>query len=79
VLVVSSLALVVKEVGLEGVSPFPLGGCFSVTPAVDKGEDFRLIGLIKSQKWLVVFGLSSEIVVWDQGDDFWDGECNAPP
>lgn len=59
--VVSLLALVVKEVGLEGVSPFRLGGCSSVIPAVDKGEVFRVAGLIKSHKWLVVFGLSSEI------------------
>jgi len=31
-----SLALVVREVGVEGVY-FPLGVCFSATPIVDKG------------------------------------------
>jgi hypothetical protein len=74
VLVASSSALVVKEDEVEGVFPFSLGGCSSVAPAADKGEDFRLTGLIQSQKWLVGFGPSSVIVVWDLGDNFWDGE-----
>ncbi len=56
-----SLALVVREVGVEGVY-FPLGVCFSATPIVDKGDDFRLNGLIQSHKWPVGFGLSSEMV-----------------
>jgi hypothetical protein len=56
-----SLALVVREVGVEGVY-FPLGVCFSVTPIVDEGDDFRLNGLIQSQKWPVGFGLSLEMV-----------------
>jgi hypothetical protein len=72
--VASSSALVVKEDGEEGAFPFPLGGCSPVIPAADKGDDFRLTGLIQSQKWPVGFGPSSELVVWDQGDDFWDGE-----
>jgi hypothetical protein len=42
----------------------------------DDGEDgdFRLPGLVQSQKWPVGFGLSLELVVWDQGGDFWDGK-----
>jgi hypothetical protein len=43
----SSSALVVREVGEEGVFPFPLGGYSFVTPVADKGDDFRLTGLIQ--------------------------------
>ena len=43
--------------------PFPLGGC--VTPIAEKGVDVRLNGLTQSRKWLVCFGPSGEIVVWD--------------
>ena len=32
--------LVVKDVRVEGVYPSPLGGCSSVTPIADEGEDF---------------------------------------
>ena len=39
-------ALVVKEVGEEGVFSSHLGGCSSVTPAADKGDDVRLTRLI---------------------------------
>jgi hypothetical protein len=45
--------LVVKDVGVEGVYPFALGGCSFVTPIVDKGKGFSVIGLIQPQKWLV--------------------------
>jgi hypothetical protein len=48
--------------GVKGV-PSLLGFC--VTPIVEKGVDFRLDGLIKSQKRPVGFGLAGEIVVWD--------------
>jgi hypothetical protein len=65
--------LVVKEVGEEGVFSSHLGGSF-VTPAADKGDDVRLTHLIQSQKWLIGFGSSSEMVVWGQGDNLWDEE-----
>jgi hypothetical protein len=35
--------------------------------------------LIQSQKWLVGFGPSGEIVVWDQGDEVWVGEDGDSP
>jgi hypothetical protein len=72
--VASSLALPVREDGVEEVFPFPLDDCSSVILAVDKGGDSRLIGLIQCQKWPVGFGLSLETIVWDQGNDLWDGE-----
>jgi hypothetical protein len=65
--------LVVKEEGEEGIISSPFGGS-SVTPAVNKDDDVRLTGLIQSQKWPVGFGSTSEMVVWDQGDDLWDEE-----
>jgi hypothetical protein len=37
-------------------------------------EHFGLNSLIQSQKWQVGFGPSGEIVLWDQGDEVWDGE-----
>jgi hypothetical protein len=48
--VASLSALVVREVEVEGVFPFPLGGSSSVTPTADKVDDFKLNGLIQSQK-----------------------------
>jgi hypothetical protein len=44
----------------------------SVSPAVDKEED-RLTGLIQSQQWLDGFAQSRKIVMWDNGDEGWDG------
>ena len=35
--------------------------------------------MIQYRKWLVGFGLSGEIVVWDQGDEVWDGEDGDSP
>jgi hypothetical protein len=69
---VSSLTMVVKEDGEERSCPSLLGGSSSGIPNVGKGDDLRLTGLIQSQKWPIGFGPSSELVVWDQGDDFWD-------
>jgi hypothetical protein len=46
--------------------PSPLGGC--VTLIAEKGVNIKLDGLIQSQKWPVGFGLSREIVVWDQSN-----------
>jgi len=57
--------------------PSPLGGC--VTPTVGKGDDSRVNGLSQSQKCLVGFGLSREVVVWEQGDEIWDGEDGDSP
>jgi hypothetical protein len=51
--------------------PSPLGGCAS--PIAEKGVNFRSDGLIQSQNWLVGFGPSGEIMVWDQGDEVWVG------
>ncbi|XP_059445810.1 uncharacterized protein LOC132177482 [Corylus avellana] len=59
------MSLVVKEVGVDE----DLGGCSSGTPV-----DVKLTGLIQSRKWLVGFGPSNKIVVWDQGDEVWDGD-----
>jgi hypothetical protein len=39
-----------------------------------KGSDFRVNGLTQSQNWPVGFGLSGEVVAWEQGDEVWDGE-----
>jgi hypothetical protein len=41
---------------------------------VGEDGDITLTGLVQSQKWPVGFGPSSELVVRDQGGDFWDGE-----
>jgi len=57
--------------GVKGV-PSLLGGC--VTPIAEKGVDFKLDGLIQSQKWPVSFAPSGEIVVWDQSEEVWVGE-----
>ncbi len=43
-------------------------------PTSDKGDAFRLTGLVQSQKWPIGFGLSSELVVWDQRGDVCNGE-----
>jgi hypothetical protein len=72
----SSSTPTVKEDGLEG-APSLLGGC--VTSTAEKGEDFRMNGLIQSQKWPVGFGPVREIVVWDQGDKVWGGEDGDSP
>jgi len=70
--VVSSSTLDVKEDGVIGL-PSPLSGC--VTPIFEKGNEFRVNDLSQSQKWLVGFDLSREVVVWEQGDKIWDGEA----
>jgi hypothetical protein len=57
--IASPSTLVLKEDGVEGASSL-------------WGEVFN--GLLQSQKWLVIFSPSGEIVVWDQGDGVWDGE-----
>jgi hypothetical protein len=49
-----------------------LGGC--VTPTVGKGDDSKVNGLSQSHKWPKGFGPSGEVVMWEQGDDVWDGE-----
>jgi hypothetical protein len=67
----SSSTLDVKEDGVEG-APSLLGHC--VTPIAEKGEDFRMNSLIRSQKWPVSFGPNGEIVVWNQGNEVWDEE-----
>jgi hypothetical protein len=69
--VVSSSTPEVKEVGVVGI-PSPLGGC--ITPYVGKGDDSKVNGLSQSQKWPVGFGPSGEVIVWEQGDEIWDGE-----
>jgi hypothetical protein len=66
--VVSSSTLVVKEGVLTPGSPTAI-----------KGEDFKVNGLTQSQKWLVGFGLSGEMVAWEQGDELWDGEDGDSP
>jgi hypothetical protein len=75
-LVVSSSTLDSKEDGVVGI-PSPLSGC--VTLVIGKGDDFRVNGLSQSQKWLVGFGLSREVVVWEQGDEIWDGKDGDSP
>jgi hypothetical protein len=72
---VSSSTLNVKEDGVVR-NPSPLGGCF--TPTVEKGDDFRVNGLSQSHKWPIGFGPSRE-VVWEQGDEIWDGEDRDSP
>jgi hypothetical protein len=59
-LIVSSLTPEVKEVGVVGI-PSPLGGC--VTPTIKKGDNSKVNGLSQSQKWLVGFGPSGEVIV----------------
>jgi hypothetical protein len=49
---------------VEEVFPFPLDGS-SVIPAIGKGGNSRLTGLIQSQKWPVGFGSSLEMMAWD--------------
>jgi hypothetical protein len=43
-------------------------------PTAIKGEDFRVNGLTQSQKWLVGFNPSGDVVAWEQGNKIWDGE-----
>jgi hypothetical protein len=38
------------------------------SPTTIKGSDFKVNGLTQSQKWLVGFDLSREVVEWEQGD-----------
>jgi hypothetical protein len=35
--------------------------------------------MVESQKWPIGFNLSGEVVVWDQGDEVWDGEDVVSP
>jgi hypothetical protein len=70
VFVASSSTLVVKEDEAVG-APF-LGIC--ATPTADKDEDLRVNDLIQSQNWPVSFVPSRKVVVWDQGNEVWDGE-----
>jgi hypothetical protein len=56
--VVSTLTSVVKE-----------GAATLNSPTAIKREDFRVNGLTQSQKWAVGFGLSGEVVAWEQGDE----------
>lgn len=49
------------------------------SPSAIKGEDFRVSDLTQSQKWPVGFGLSGEMVVWEDGDELWDGEDGDSP
>jgi hypothetical protein len=72
----SSSFLVAKEVGAEGI-PTLLSGCN--TPNDEKGEDSKINGLIQSQKWSAGVGLDGEIVVWDHGDEIWNGEDGESP
>lgn len=44
-----------------------------------KSVNFRPNGLIHSQKWLVGFSLSGEIVLWDQGEEVWVREDGHSP
>jgi len=75
-LVMSSSTPKVKEVRVVGI-PSPLGGW--VTPIVRKGDDSRVTGLSQSQKWPIGFGPSGEVVLWEQGDEVWDGEDGDSP
>jgi hypothetical protein len=72
----SSSSLVAKEVRVEGI-PTLLSGCS--TPNDEKGEDSKINGLIKSQKWPVGVGLDGEILVWDHSDEIWNGEDGESP
>jgi hypothetical protein len=54
-----------------------MGGC--VTPIVGKVDDSRVNGLSQSQKWPVSFGPFGEVIVWEQGDEIWDGEDGDSP
>jgi hypothetical protein len=36
-------------------------------------------GLSQSQKWPIGFGPSGEVVVWEQGEEIWDGEDGDYP
>jgi len=74
--VVSSSTLDVKADGVLGL-PSSLSGC--VTPIFEKGNEFRVNGLFQSQEWPVGFDLSGEVVVWEQGDEIWDGEAGDSP
>jgi hypothetical protein len=46
------------------------GAAASSSSIAIKGE----VSLTQSQKWPVGFGLSREVVAWEQGDELWDGE-----
>jgi hypothetical protein len=70
--IVSSSTLDVKEDGVMG-HPSPLSHC--VTPTFEEGNEFRVNGLSQSQKWPVGFDPFREVVVWEQGDEIWDGEA----
>jgi hypothetical protein len=74
--VVSLLTLVVKEDEVV-VTPSHLGCC--VSPSAEKGENLRVDSLVESQKWLVGFGPSVEVVLWAQSDEVWDGEEGVSP
>jgi hypothetical protein len=76
VLVVSPLTLVVKEDVVVGT---PSHLCRCVSPSIDKGEDLRVSCLVESQRWLVGFSPFGEVVMWDQGDEVWDGEDGVSP
>jgi hypothetical protein len=54
-----------------------LSGC--VTPIFEKGNEFRVNGLSQSQKWSIGFDPSGELVVWEEGDEIWDGEAGDSP
>jgi hypothetical protein len=64
----SSSTMVIKDDWVKG-DTLPLGGCPSGSIIAKMGEDLSLNGLIQSQKGPVGFGLSGEIVVWDQGGE----------
>jgi len=66
--VVSASIPVVKE-----------GASTPSSPTAIKGEDLRVNGLTKSQKWPVGFGPSEEVVAWELGDEVWDGEDGDSP
>jgi len=74
--IVSPSNLVVKKDEVVG-TPSHLGRCIS--PLAEKGEDLRVNGLIEFQKWSVGFGPSGEVVVWDQGNEVWDGKNGVSP
>lgn len=72
----SSSTMDVKEAGVVGI-PSLLSDC--VTPTIGKDDDFRVNGLSQSQKWPVGFGPSREVVIWEQGDQIWNGEDGDSP
>jgi len=63
---------------LGGPPPLSSSLEVGVSSRGDVFEDSRVNGLSQFQKWPVDFGPSGEVVLWEQGDEIWDGEDGVP-